>query len=49
MVNRTFKDGFDIKNEMLKNSEDLKEKLSTFIKQTVRDQFKKDGIVIGVS
>ncbi len=49
MVKRTFKDGFDIKTEMLKNSEDLKEKLSTFIKQTVRDQFKKDGIVIGVS
>jgi NAD+ synthase len=49
MANRTFEIGFDIKNEMLKNSEDLKEKLSTFIKQTVRNQFRKDGIVIGVS
>jgi len=49
MANRTFENGFDIKKEMLKNSEDLKEKLSTFIKQTVRDQFRKDGIVIGVS
>ena len=49
MANSTFKNGFDIKKEMLKNSEDLKEKLSTFIKQTVHDQFRKDGIVIGVS
>jgi NAD+ synthase len=49
MVRRTFENGFDIKKEMLKNSEELKEKLSTFIKQTVRDQFRKDGIVIGVS
>jgi len=49
MVRRTFESGFDIKKEMLKNSEELKEKLSTFIKQTVRDQFRKDGIVIGVS
>jgi NAD+ synthase len=43
------KNGFDIKNVMLKNSDDLKKKLCTFIKETVRDQFKKDGIVIGVS
>ena len=49
MVSRTFENGFDIKKEILKNSEDLKEKLSAFIKQTVRDQFRKDGIVIGVS
>jgi NAD+ synthase len=49
MADRTYANGFDIKKEILKNSEDLKEKLATFIKQTVRDQFKKDGIVIGVS
>ena len=34
---------------MLSNSEDLKKNLSTFIRETVRDQFRKDGIVIGVS
>jgi len=34
---------------MLKNSEDLKVKLSAFIKETVRHQFKKEGIIIGVS
>ncbi|DAC72148.1 MAG TPA: NAD(+) synthase [Thermoplasmata archaeon] len=34
---------------MLKNSQELKEKLITFIKETVAHQFKKDGIVIGVS
>jgi NAD+ synthase len=49
MANRTVENGFDIQKEMLWNSEDRKEKLSIFIKQTVRDQFKKDGIVIGVS
>ena len=49
MSKRTFTDDFDIKKEMLRNSEDLKEKLSAFIKQTVRDQFKKEGIIIGVS
>jgi NAD+ synthase len=49
MADSTFENGFNIKNEMVKNSEDLKEKLSAFIKQTVRDQFKKEGIVIGVS
>ena len=49
MASRTFENGFDIKKEMLKNSEDLKENLSTFIKQTVRNEFRKDGIVIGVS
>jgi NAD+ synthase len=49
MNNITLKNGFDIKKEMLRNSEDLKGKLSAFIKETVRDQFKKDGIVIGVS
>jgi NAD+ synthase len=41
--------GFDIKNEMLKNSNELKDNLTDFIAQTVRDQFKKEGIVIGVS
>jgi NAD+ synthase len=49
MNNITLKNGFDIKKEMLRNCEDLKVKLSLFIKETVRDQFKKDGIVIGVS
>jgi len=34
---------------MLRNSEDLKEQLSDFIKETVLRQFKKEGIVIGVS
>jgi NAD+ synthase len=41
--------GFTIMNEMLKNSEDLKKNLSAFIRETVQAQFKKDGIVIGVS
>jgi len=46
---KTFENGFEIKKEMLKNSETLKENLSAFIKETVRNQFRKDGIVIGVS
>jgi NAD+ synthase len=45
----TFEQEFDIKREMLKNSDHLKERLSAFIRQTVRDQFKKEGIIIGVS
>ena len=49
MAERTFEHGFDIKKEMLKNSEDLKVKLTAFIKETVRHQFRKDGIIIGVS
>jgi NAD+ synthase len=49
MRNRSVDHGFDIKKEMLRNSEDLKEQLSDFIKETVRHQFKKDGIIIGVS
>jgi NAD+ synthase len=49
MANRIIENGFDIQKEMLRNSENLKEKLSLFIKQTVRDQFRKEGIVIGVS
>ena len=40
---------FDIKKEMLGNVEELKEKLPAFIKETVVEQFKRDGIVIGVS
>jgi NAD+ synthase len=40
---------FDIKKEMLSNVDDLKENLPGFMKETVTDQFKKDGIVIGVS
>jgi NAD+ synthase len=46
---KIFENGFEIKKEMLKNSEALKENLSVFIKETVRNQFRKDGIVIGVS
>jgi NAD+ synthase len=49
MADVTVENGFDIKKEILKNSEDLKEKLSAFIRQTVSDQFRKEGIVIGVS
>ncbi len=49
MADRTFENGFDLKKEMLRDSEELKEKLSTFIRQTARDLFRKDGIVIGVS
>jgi len=43
------KNGFDITKELLKNSEELKEKLTVFIKETVSHQFRKEGIVIGVS
>jgi NAD+ synthase len=49
MANRTFENSFNIKREILKNSEELKEKLTAFMKETVVHQFKKDGIVIGVS
>ena len=49
MDNRTFRNGFDIKKEMLGNVKELKEKLPPFMKEAVQDQFKKDGIVIGVS
>jgi len=49
MAERTFEHGFDIKKEMLKNSEDLKVKLTAFIQETVRHQFRKEGIIIGVS
>jgi NAD+ synthase len=49
MDKRMGNNGINIKKEMLSNSEDLKEKLSRFIRETVRVQFRKDGIVIGVS
>jgi NAD+ synthase len=42
-------DGFDIKKAMLDNCEDLERDLSGFIRGTVREQYKKEGIVIGVS
>jgi NAD+ synthase len=49
MADRTFENGFDIKDEMIRNSEEMKGKLTAFIAETVRKQFRKDGIVIGVS
>jgi NAD+ synthase len=49
MADKTFKNGFDIKKEMLSNVEDLKDKLPPFIQETVVDHLRKDGIVIGVS
>ena len=49
MDNKTYKNGFDRKKEMLGNIEELKEKLPDFIKKTATDQLKRDGIVIGVS
>jgi NAD+ synthase len=49
MENKSFDNGFDIKKEMLSNSEDLKLQLSAFMKETVLHQFRKEGIVIGVS
>ena len=49
MANRTFENDFNIKKEILKNSEELKVKLTAFMKETVVHQFKKEGIVIGVS
>ena len=41
--------GFDIKKEMLGNVEKLKASLPGFMKEAVVEQFKRDGIVIGVS
>src|SRR5665647_2117200 len=49
MKNRIFDEMFDIKKEMLSNVGDLKEKLPGFMQEAVMDQFRKDGIVIGVS
>lgn len=47
MVNQKM-NGFNIKNEMLRDSAVLMKKLPQFIKENVHD-FKKEGIVIGVS
>jgi NAD+ synthase len=44
-----FGETFDIKKEMLSTVNDLKENLPAFIQETVTEQFRKDGIVIGVS
>lgn len=49
MKSRIFDAAFDIKKEMLGNVKKLKEKLPPFMKEAVQGQFKKDGIVIGVS
>jgi NAD+ synthase len=49
MKKSVFDDTFDIKTEMLNTVNDLKENLPGFIKETVTEQFRKDGIVIGVS
>jgi len=46
---KTFNEDFNIKKAMLVNTEELKGQLPLFIKETVVTQFKKDGIVIGVS
>ena len=40
---------FDIKKEMLGKVRDFKEKLPGFIRDSVHEQLKKDGLVIGVS
>jgi len=49
MKSRMVDDMVDIKKEMLSDIAELKENLPGFMKKTVTDQFKKDGIVIGVS
>jgi NAD+ synthase len=49
MKSKIFDEKYDIKKEMLSTVDDLKENLPGFMKETVTDQFKKDGIVIGVS
>ena len=49
MVNKPIHTGIDIHKEILKDSKELKKNLSRFIQKTVVDQFRKDGIVIGVS
>lgn len=41
--------GINIENVMLNNCEDLKRNLPIFIRETVRVQCKKEGIVIGIS
>jgi NAD+ synthase len=49
MKSKIFDDMFDIKKEMLSTVDNLKANLPAFMKETVTNQFKKDGIVIGVS
>jgi NAD+ synthase len=49
MVKKTLNESFNIKKEMLGNVEKLKAKLPPFMKEAVVEQFKRDGIVIGVS
>lgn len=49
MVKNRFGKGFDIKKEMLAGVEDLREHLPGFMKKTVVEEFKREGIVIGVS
>ena len=49
MKSKIFDDNFDIKKEILSTVDDLKANLPAFMKETVTNQFKKDGIVIGVS
>jgi len=49
MAKKTFKEDFDIKKEMLGTVEELKAHLPPFMKETVVEQFRRDGIVIGVS
>lgn len=49
MVKTRFDKGFDIKKEMLAGVEELREHLPVFMKKTVVEQFKREGIVIGVS
>ena len=49
MKKSEFDETFDIKKEMLSTINDLKENLPGFIDETVTEQFRKDGIVIGVS
>jgi NAD+ synthase len=49
MAKKTFNEDFDIKKEMLGNVEKLRANLPPFMKEAVVEQFKRDGIVIGVS
>jgi NAD+ synthase len=49
MAKKTLNENFDIKKEMLASVKGLKEHLPDFMKKTVNEQFKRDGIVIGVS
>ena len=49
MAKKTFNKDFDIKKEITGNIEELVENLPGFMKETVVNQFKRDGIVIGVS